>query len=214
MKKIELFVLISLVAALLTACGGSGSLGSFGSSEDSLVGRWEAVDDGVEVDYGDLDELEFFSDGTYSSDSSNYSGGYSVDGDRIKLSGIIASAYSFSFEVSGNTLTMYDNDGNEYQYKKVESSGGSDYSKSDLLGKWEAEDYGVDVGVHLQELEFFDDGTFESSDDDVGSYSVNGDRLKLTRGFVESVVSIEIDGDTLIMYEENGDVEQYNRVDD
>ncbi len=111
MKKFKLFIALGVSVGLLCGCG---------SSSSSLVGRWEAVDDGVEVDYGDLDELEFFSDGTYSSDLDNYSGGYSVDGNRIKLSGIIASAYTFSFEVSGNTLTMYDDNGNEFTYNKVD----------------------------------------------------------------------------------------------
>lgn len=212
MKKLKVFVFISFVAAFLISCGG---YGSFGSLENSLVGRWEAVSDGVEVDYGDLDELEFFSDGTYSSNLTNYSGGYSVEEDSISLSGIIASSYTFSFEVSGDTLTMYDDDGNEYQYEKIEDSGGSDYSKEDLVGKWEAEGYGIDGGIHLKELEFFDGGSYASNSDNYsGGYSVDGNRLKLTGTLVEALTfTFELDGDTLIIYEENGNTEQYNRVD-
>lgn len=109
MRKFKLFLVVGLMVALLSACG---------SSASALVGRWEAIDKGVKVDYGRLSELEFFSDGTYTSDSSNYSGGYSVDGDRMRISGIIASSYSFSFDVSGSTLTIYDDEGDAFEYSK------------------------------------------------------------------------------------------------
>ncbi len=110
MKKIRLFLVVGVIVALLSACG---------SSASALAGRWEAVDKGIKVDYGRLSELEFFSDGTYNSSSSNYSGGYSVDGNRIRISGVIASDYSFTFDVSGNTLTIYDDSGDAYKYSKV-----------------------------------------------------------------------------------------------
>ena len=110
MKKIRIIAVVMLIVALLAACG----------SKSSLVGRWEAVDDGVEVDYGDLDELEFFSDGTYTSDSDNYSGSYSVDGNRLRISGVIASSYSFDFKVSGNSLIIHDDENDrDCEYTKV-----------------------------------------------------------------------------------------------
>lgn len=109
MKKFKLFLILGIMIGLLSACG---------SSASAVVGRWEAVDRGVEVDYGRLSELEFFSDGTYNSSSSNYSGSYSIDGNRIRISGVIASAYSFTFDVNGNTLTICDDSGNGYEYTK------------------------------------------------------------------------------------------------
>ncbi len=110
MKNIKLFLVVGVIVALLSACG---------SSASSLVGRWEAVDKGVEVSYGRLSSLEFFSDGTYNSSSSHYSGSYSVEGNRMRISGIIASDYSFTFDVSGSTLTVYDDNGDAYEYSKV-----------------------------------------------------------------------------------------------
>lgn len=112
MKKIKLFLIVGVIVALLSACG---------SSKSALVGSWEAVDKGVEVSYGRLSSLEFFSDGTYNSSSSHYSGSYSVEGNRMRISGIIASDYSFTFDVSGSTLTIYDDDGEAYKYSKMDN---------------------------------------------------------------------------------------------
>jgi len=103
MKKIKLFMVMGLIATMLSACGASSS---------SLVGRWQVPDSSQ--------KLEFFSDGTYDSSDANYSGGYSVDGNRIRLSGILMPDKTYTFSVSGNTLTFYNDDGKPMQeYKKV-----------------------------------------------------------------------------------------------
>ena len=98
MKKFRLITAILLIAALFTACG----------SKSALAGRWEAVDYGIQGGWAGphLSELEFFSDGTYASSSDNYAGNYTIEGNRMKLSGILAETLVVSFEVTGNTLTL------------------------------------------------------------------------------------------------------------
>lgn len=112
MKKIKMLLVVSLilVLGLLTACG---------SATSGLVGRWEATDVGIYAGARRLSRLEFFSDGTYTSNSPNFSGSYSVENSRMRLSGILFQDLSVSFKVSGNQLTLSDDDG-EYEYSKVD----------------------------------------------------------------------------------------------
>ncbi len=102
MKKIKLLTIIGLLIAMLTACGGS-----------SIVGRWES-------DNSYFDELEFFSDGTYDSNDPNYNGSYSAENGRLRLGGVLMPDKTYSYDVSGSKLTLYNNDGEVYaEYKKV-----------------------------------------------------------------------------------------------
>lgn len=100
MKKIKVLAIIGAIMLLLSSCG---------SSASKLVGQWES-------DRGQISELEFFSDGTYTSDDPNHSGNYSVDGDRIRLQGILMSDLTYTFEINGNTLTFYKNSDDENPY--------------------------------------------------------------------------------------------------
>lgn len=110
MKKIKLFLVLGIITALFTACG---------SSESAIIGRWETDSTSFEgyTDRGTV--IEFFSDGTYDSNSPNYNGGYSVDGNRIRLSGQLSEDLTFTFEVSGDTLLLYNNKGRKFEYTKV-----------------------------------------------------------------------------------------------
>lgn len=92
MKKVKAVMAIAVVVMLFTACGTT-----------KIVGHWQSV--------GGSGEIEFFSDGTYTSDDVNYQGDYSVDGNRIKLQGILVPDIVREFKVSGDTLTIYDDSG-------------------------------------------------------------------------------------------------------
>lgn len=96
-KALTLAILIVTISTifLLTACGN-------GSSK--IIGQWER--ENTEKVSAPFDDLEFFSDNTYSSDDSNYNGNYSVDGSRIKFSGILVEPITCSFDVSGKKLTL------------------------------------------------------------------------------------------------------------
>lgn len=116
MKKYKK-VVVSMLSLMILAVALIGC--SSKSASDLIVGQW--IVPGEEDRAGttsDLVALEFFSDGTYVSNRSNYSGGYSIDDDRIKLDGVLAEPLTFTFELNEDTLTFYYDDGevmNEYQ---------------------------------------------------------------------------------------------------
>lgn len=99
MKKI-----ISLLAAIfmvisITACG---------SSKSAIVGQWKN---------GSF-KMEFFSDGTYTSTDSNHFGSYSIDGDRIRLEGVLVEDWTYDFKIKGDTLTFYYDNGGSLELTK------------------------------------------------------------------------------------------------
>ena len=68
----------------------------------AIIGRWKPVSgDGLSFRY-----IEFFSDGTYTSSHDNYQGTYSIDGDRIRLSGFLVSDKVWTFQLKGNKLIL------------------------------------------------------------------------------------------------------------
>ena len=50
--------------------------------------------------------IEFFSDGKYTSSHPNYEGNYSIDGNRIRLEGILVDSKIYYFRTSGDTLEL------------------------------------------------------------------------------------------------------------
>lgn len=80
-----------------------------------LQGCWELTND-VSTPF---DKLELFSDGRYSSDDSNYSGRYSVDGNRIKFEGILVSPIVCSFETDGDELILSHKNKDTWQFRKL-----------------------------------------------------------------------------------------------
>ncbi len=99
MKKLTILIAALLTLTIFTACGGS-----------NLTGRWTSVD-------GDY-YIEFFSDGTYITDDANYSGDYSAENGRMKLSGILVPDLVFSYTKSGNTLKLTDESGETREFRK------------------------------------------------------------------------------------------------
>ena len=94
-KRIVEIIAILLVGVMLTACG---------DIKSKLAGHWVARpsrDSGSFYNYYD-----FFSDGTYSSYSDNYHGSYSVDGNRIRLSGVLVSDKVVEYKFEGDTLVI------------------------------------------------------------------------------------------------------------
>ena len=111
MKPAKILIAAGLLTVLLTACG----------ADSSIEGRWEIPGRGDETSTSDLVKLEFFDDGTYVSNRSNYAGSYSVDGDRLRLEGIMVEPVAVTFEVNGDSLTFYNDDGEIlYEYQRIE----------------------------------------------------------------------------------------------
>lgn len=96
---------VTAVAVILTIC--ITVFAACGNPADKLVGRWSKTSGGTSINY-----LEFFSDKTYKSDYSNYNGSYSIDGNRIRLSGVLVEDMTMNFEVNGDNLIFYSDNGN------------------------------------------------------------------------------------------------------
>ena len=111
-KKYLLLVLcLGLFVFILDGCSSD--------AQNDIVGRWEGESNGY------FRSLEFFSDGTYASSHPNYSGRYTIDGNRIKLDGYIAEPLIYSFTISNQTLTLTDDNGRSSKYYRVGMSGAS-----------------------------------------------------------------------------------------
>ena len=88
-----ILLIIALCLTTLCACG---------SPQDALSGRWTKTDGGIM-----FSNVEFFKDGTYESDDANYDGSYSIDGDRIKFSGVLVNPVTLSYKIDGDKLYFY-----------------------------------------------------------------------------------------------------------
>lgn len=91
MKKIKVLVTITALLILLSACG---------NSADSLTkNSWVLNYSGRSA------VLEFYDDGTY--DWGGWgSGTYSVKDNKLKLDRKYMRTYTYTFEISGDTLTL------------------------------------------------------------------------------------------------------------
>lgn len=94
---------VFMLTCLLAGCGGKAPEVSV---EEQLYGQWERVDGRA-----DFSSVEFFDDGTYTSDSPNLQGNFSVTGNRIKFAGYLVSDVVETFEVEGDELHFLYDDG-------------------------------------------------------------------------------------------------------
>lgn len=58
--------------------------------------------------------------GTYASNQSNHNGTYSVDGDRLRISGILVEDKTFTFQLKGDKLYLDASNGLEYEFEKAD----------------------------------------------------------------------------------------------
>lgn len=109
MKKSIFIIGLIICILFISVLSGCGS-----STPKSLSGRYEG-EGGTDFSY-----LEFFSDGKYTSSHSNYEGNYSIEGNRIRLEGILVKSRTYYFKASGNTLMLSSDEDFEYCdiYKK------------------------------------------------------------------------------------------------
>lgn len=95
MKKIKVLMVITTLCVLLASCGNSADT----LTKNSWV--WEYS--------GGSDVLEFYDDGTY--DWGGWgSGTYSVKDNKLKLDRKYMRTYTYTFEISGDTLTLSETD--------------------------------------------------------------------------------------------------------
>ena len=106
-RMLKLIACCTLLAIVLTGC-----------SSSKLVGQWQTTENVLFTGF------EFFSDGTYTSEISskyynNYYGDYSVDDNRLKISGFLVEDKTFSFELKGNKLILEYPSGDKCTYTRV-----------------------------------------------------------------------------------------------
>ncbi len=95
MKKFKVLIIIAALLILLSACGNSADT----LTKNSWV--WDYS--------GGSDVLEFYDDGTY--DWGGWgSGTYSIKDDKLKLDRKYMRTYTYTFEISGDTLTLSETD--------------------------------------------------------------------------------------------------------
>lgn len=110
-KKYKIIMLCVIVCIIIVAYIGS----QLHDDNHLIVGRWEEVGDCW------MDELEFFSDGTYSSDKDNYFGSYTIEDGRIRLGGVLMSDLVYSYKLDGDTLILYEDDDDDgIEYRRVD----------------------------------------------------------------------------------------------
>ena len=93
------------------------------SIEEQIWGRWMVIENSLQ-NYGEgkkttetqelhhFRTLDFFNDSTYVSNQTNYSGTYSVSGDRILLEGILVETLTYTFTIDGDILTLFAGENN------------------------------------------------------------------------------------------------------
>ena len=99
LKSTAIALMLAMCVLIFAACG---------NPSNALAGQWIKTDGGTSIN-----SLEFFKDGTYKSDYANYYGTFSVDGNRIRLSGVLVEDLTMDFEVKGDTLTFYSDNGKD-----------------------------------------------------------------------------------------------------
>ena len=108
MKKMLLIALI-LLLVLLTAC-------SSGTKND-IVGLWKSSGD-ESIFYN---SIEFFSDGTHVTETQSWSGTYTTDGNRLRISGkLYGEVFLYEITDSGNKLTLTNSLGYSKTYKRAD----------------------------------------------------------------------------------------------
>ncbi|MBR5239810.1 MAG: hypothetical protein IKW04_04465 [Clostridia bacterium] len=109
MKKVLLITLVACILCL-TACGGGGS------TKNNIVGLWKSSD-GSDLFYN---TIEFFSDGTQMTEAASWSGTYTVEGNRLRISGkLYGEVFSYQITNNGNTLILTSESGYSKTYTRA-----------------------------------------------------------------------------------------------
>lgn len=107
MKK-TLLISLMLLVMLLTACGGS--------TKNHIVGLWKSS--GNESIF--YNSVEFFSDGTHVTETPGWSGTYTTDGNRLRISGkLYGEVFSYKITNKGNELILTNSLGNSKTYARA-----------------------------------------------------------------------------------------------
>lgn len=107
MKK-TLLISLTLLVVLLTACGAG--------TKNEIVGLWKSSGD-ESIFYN---SVEFFSDGTHITETPSWSGTYTTDGNRLRISGkLYGEVFSFEITDNGNELILTNSLGYSKTYNRA-----------------------------------------------------------------------------------------------
>ena len=107
MKK-TLLISLMLSVVLLMSCGNG--------TKDDIVGLWKSS--GKESVF--YNSIEFFSDGTHVTETPSWSGTYTTDGNRLRISGkLYGEVFSFEISDNGNKLTLTNELGYSKSYERA-----------------------------------------------------------------------------------------------
>ena len=106
LKSIKIIALLLILIFIISACS---------NSKSSLVGMWENVDDGYEI--------EFYDNGTVVSDSGT--GQYTTEGNQLRIlnMGLMGQVIKWEYEINGDTMTIEwqnaNREGDKEEYRRV-----------------------------------------------------------------------------------------------
>ncbi len=106
-KTIQILPLLIILVFLLCSCG---------NSTNDIVGLWESS--GSENIF--YNSVEFFSDGTHVTETPGWSGTYTTDGNRLRISGkLYSEVFSFELSNNGNQLILTNSLGYSKTYARA-----------------------------------------------------------------------------------------------
>ena len=107
-KSFKFMSLIMLIVILLCSCGSN--------SKNDIVGYWKSSGD-ESIFYN---SVEFFSDGTHITETPGWSGTYTAEGSRLRISGkLYGEVFSYKITNGGNQLTLTNNLGHSKTYSRA-----------------------------------------------------------------------------------------------
>ncbi len=93
-KGIQFLSILTILVFLLCSCG---------NATNDIVGLWKST--GSESIF--YNSVEFFSDGTHVTKHPSWSGTYTTDGNRLRISGqMYGEVFSYELSDNGNQLTL------------------------------------------------------------------------------------------------------------
>lgn len=103
-RRFCIWMVVFIVVLLFNGCGDGKKEET--TSEENLYGQWEKTEGRAE-----FSSVEFFDDGTYTTESPNLKGDFSITGNRIKFEGYLVEDVVETFEVKDNELHFLYDDG-------------------------------------------------------------------------------------------------------
>ena len=201
-----LVILIMGITGLCVSCSprsGATILETQAVNDLRLLGKWiEAVP--ADIVGLPVDSIEFCQDGT-AVIADQHHGTYQTADLKLTCT-FYHETYKGKYEVNATKLTIFKDDGESKTYLKLESLTGID---PQLLGKWVEEIPQDIVGLPVNSIEFFVDGSAVIADQYHGTYQTVGVVLHCQFNADEYAGKYEIEGTKLTIHSDDGQSKVY-----